>query len=320
MYRKFYGLNKRPFELTPVGDLIYLSEAHREAIATLRYGVISDKGFLLLTGGVGAGKTTILNNLLSMLKDKVRLCVLNNPTLDKNEFLHYLGEKLGISYTGNKGEFILQFLNLLDTCDRMKEKVLLIIDEAQVFPIALLEEVRLLSNLAGDRNVFSIFLIGQPELQEKLAHPDLLPLRQRIGIRYHLAPLLQDDTAHYISYRLNRAGADNPALFTREAIDCIHDASKGNPRLINVICDHAMIHGFSQDKPLIDRDIVLDCLNDIRLQGEEQLKVSGLQGQDTDTISTQREKKYSLRGVITALITLILVAGIALFFFFILRK
>jgi general secretion pathway protein A len=320
MYRKFYGLSKRPFELTPVGDLIYLSETHREAIATLRYGVISDKGFLLLTGGVGTGKTTVLNNLLNMLKDKVRLCVLNNPTLDKNEFLHYLGGKLGISYTGNKGEFILQFSNILDTCDRMKEKVLLIIDEAQVFPVALLEEIRLLSNLAGDRNVFSIFLIGQPELQEKLAHPDLLPLRQRIGIQYHLAPLLKDDTAQYVSYRLNRAGADNPALFTPQAIDCIHDASRGNPRLINVICDHALIHGFSQDMPLIDRDVVLNCLKDIRLQGEERLKVSEHQGLATDKTHTPGEKKYSLRVIITTLTALILTVIIVLFSFFIVRK
>ncbi len=320
MYRKFYGLKKRPFELTPVGDLIYLSEAHREAIATLRYGVISDKGFLLLTGGVGAGKTTILNNLLSMLKDKVRVCVLNNPTLNRDEFLHYLAGKLGISFAGNKGEFILQFSGLLDTCERMKEKVLLIIDEAQVFPIALLEEIRLLSNIAGDRNVFSIFLIGQPELQEKLAHPDLLPLRQRIGIRYHLAPLLKDDTAQYIAYRLNRAGADNPVLFTQQAIDCIHDASQGNPRLINVICDHALINGFSQDIPLIDRDVVIDCLNDIRLQGEERLKVSELQEQATDSTSTLGEKKPSPKVIITTLTTLILVAVIILLSFFILQK
>jgi general secretion pathway protein A len=319
MYRKFYGLKTRPFELTPVGDLIYLSEAHREAIATLRYGVISDKGFLLLTGGVGAGKTTILNNLLSMIKDSVRVCVLNNPTLDRDEFLHYLGGKLGINFAGNKGEFILQFSRLLDKCERMKEKVLLIIDEAQVFPIALLEEIRLLSNLAGDRNVFSIFLIGQPELQEKLAHPDLLPLRQRIGIRYHLDPLLKDDTAQYISYRLNRAGADNPVLFTQQALDCIHEASQGNPRLINVICDHALISGFSQDMPLIDRDVVVDCLNDIRLQGEERLKVSEVQGQVTDKTSRD-EKGPSQMVVITTLATLIVMAVIVLLFFFVLRK
>lgn len=320
MYRKFYGLKKRPFELAPVGDLIYLSEAHREAIATLRYGVIADKGFLLLTGGVGAGKTTILNNLLSMLKQKVRVCVLNNPTLNRDEFLHYLGGNLGVSYKGNKGEFILQFSSLLDNCERMGEKVLLIIDEAQVFPIELLEEIRLLSNNAGERNVLSIFLIGQPELQEKLAHPQLLPLRQRIGIRYHLEPLLRDDTAQYISYRLNRAGADNPAIFTTQAIDCIHEASQGNPRLINIICDHAMISGFTQDMPQIDRDVVFECLKEIRLQGEERLLVSGLQEQSEDMTSKQGGKKQSLKKAITILVVLALVVSIGIFCFLVLQK
>lgn len=320
MYRKFYGLKKRPFELAPVGDLIYLSEAHREAIATLRYGVIADKGFLLVTGGVGTGKTTILNNLLSLLKQKVRVCVLNNPTLNRDEFLHYLGGKLGVSYKGNKGDFILQFSNLLDNCEKMGEKVLLIIDEAQVFPIELLEEIRLLSNNAGERNVLSIFLIGQPELQEKLAHPQLLPLRQRIGLRYHLEPLLRDDTAQYISYRLNRAGADNPAIFTTQAIDCIHEASQGNPRLINVICDHAMISGFTQDLPQIDRDVVFDCLKDIRLQGEERLQISELQAQPKGMTSKQGGKKQSLKAVVTILIVLALVVSTGLFYFLVLHK
>jgi general secretion pathway protein A len=320
MYRKFYGLKKRPFELAPIGDLVYLSEAHREAIATLRYGVIADKGFLLLTGGVGTGKTTILNSLLSMLKHKVRVCVLNNPTLSRHEFLHYLGGKLAISYKGNKGEFILQFSSLLDRCEKMGEKVLLIIDEAQVFPIELLEEIRLLSNHAGDRNVLSIFLIGQPELQEKLAHPHLLPLRQRIGIRYHLEPLSRDDTAQYISYRLNRAGADNPAIFTTQAIDCIHEASQGNPRLINVICDHAMISGFTQDMPQIDGDVVFECLKDIRLQGEERLQVSELQNKLENLTSKQDGKKQYMKAAATLLVALALVISAGLFYFLVLQK
>lgn len=274
MYRSFYGLQRRPFELSPDGTLVYLSEAHKEAMATLRYGVITAKGFLLLTGGVGAGKTTLLNSLLGLLKNKVRVCLLNNPTLTQNEFYHFLEKKFGLNCQGNKGEFLLQFSDLLDECEKTGEKVLLIIDEAQIFPIQLLEEIRLLSNLAGDRNVLSIFLIGQPELQKKLSHTQLLPLRQRIGIRYHLNPLTREDTAQYIAFRLNKAGADNQALFTQRAIDCIHEASQGNPRLINVICDHALISGFSQDATQIDRDTIVECLRDIRLQDEEQLQVS----------------------------------------------
>ena len=320
MYLQFYGLKKRPFDLAPDGNLVYLSEAHQEAIATLRYGVISDKGFLLLTGGVGAGKTTILNSLLGMLKNKVRVCVLNNPTLTQHEFFHYLEGKLGFNSNGNKGQFILQFSRLLDKCEKSREKVLLIIDEAQVFPINLLEEIRLLSNHAENRNVFSIFLIGQPELQEKLAHQQLLPLRQRIGIRYHLEPLTRDDTAQYILYRLNRAGADNPAIFTKQAIDCIHEASQGNPRLINVICDHAMLSGFTQDMPQIDRDVILDCLKDIRLHGEERLQVSEPQEQSEGISDALRGKKRYLKATITTLAILTLVASAGLFYFLVLHK
>jgi len=320
MYRRFYGLKLRPFELAPDGDLVYLSETHREAIATLRYGVVADKGFLLLTGGVGTGKTTVLNSLLGMVKSKVRLCVLNNPTLTQHEFFHYLEKKLEISSQGNKGKFILQFSRLLDRCEKMREKILIIIDEAQVFPIKLLEEIRLLSNLAEERNVLSIFLIGQPELQKTLADPQLLPLRQRIGIRYHLEPLTRDDTAQYISYRLNRAGADNPAIFTKEAIDCIHEASHGNPRLINVICDHAMISGFTQDMPQIDRSVVFDCLKEIRLQGEESLQVSVSQTQTEDMSDKQGGNKRPLKTAITILVGLALIVSTTLFYFLVLQN
>ncbi len=274
MYRTFYNLGQKPFELTPDGNLLYISEAHREALATLRYGVISDKGFLMLTGGVGTGKTTIINALLRMLKSKVKLCILNNPTLSQHEFYHYLSKKLDIHYGGNKGEFIIQFSWLLTACHRKKEKVLLIIDEAQIFPVKLLEEIRLLSNQAGSRNVLSIFLIGQPELQKKLAHPRLLPLRQRIGIRYHLSEFTRTDTEQYIHFRLNAAGAQSSNIFTNNALKAIHEASHGNPRLINIICDHALITGFSMNMLKIDQKTLRECLEEIRLPGENALRIS----------------------------------------------
>lgn len=320
MYCNFYGLSQKPFELAPAGNLVYLSEAHREGVATLRYGVIADKGFLLLTGGVGTGKTTILNYLLGVLHNKVQVCVLNNPTLSRDEFFHYLGGTLGIGYKGNKGEFILQFSNLLESCRKRKNKILLIIDEAQVFPIDLLEEIRLLSNHAGDRNVLSIFLIGQPELQVTLAHPQLLPLRQRIGIRYHLEPLTRDDTGQYIAYRLNKVGAANSAIFTQEAVDCIHEASQGNPRLINVICDHAMISGFVLEKNRIDRDIVLECLQQIRLQGETGLRISGAAGQAETGAKGRDAAKHPSRGVLVLLGVLLVLASTGLLWVFVVHK
>ena len=255
---------------------MYLSESHREALATLRYGVIANKGFLLLTGGVGTGKTTILNTLLGMVKSKIRVCVLNNPKLSKHEFFSYLAGALSIPYNKNKGSFILQFADFLKQYEKEGGKVLLIIDEAQAFPTDLLEEVRLLSNHAGQKNALSIFLIGQPELQLKLADPQLLPLRQRIGIRHHLEPLTEKDTAQYIAYRLNKAGAGNSAIFDNDAIVSIHKASRGNPRLINIICDHALISGFNLDINYINKEIIEECVKEIKLQGEKKL-----QGSDT---------------------------------------
>ena len=271
MYRKYYGLKHKPFELAPVGGLVYLSEGHREALATLRYGVISNTGFLLLTGGVGTGKTTVLNTLLGMVKDKVRVVVLNNPTLSKHEFFTYLSGKLGVPYNNNKGSFILQLVNFLKKYAEEGGKVLLIIDEAQSFPINLLEEIRLLSNHAGQRNALSIFLIGQPELQDKLADPLLLPLRQRIGLRHHLEPLSESDTGQYIAYRLNKAGALNSALFDNSAVSAIHKESGGNPRLINVICDHALITGYNRDLRTISKNVIDECIKEIKLQNEKKL-------------------------------------------------
>lgn len=276
MYRKYYGLKRKPFELAPVGGRVYLSESHREALAILRYGVISNKGFLLLIGGVGTGKTTILNTFLAMVKDRVRVCVLDNPKLNKHEFFTYVAGSLGIPYKKNKGSFILQFAEFLFKYENEGGKVLLIIDEAQAFPLDLLEEIRLLSNHAGEKNVLTIFLVGQPEIQKTLANPQLLPLRQRIGIRHILEPLSEDDTAQYISYRLNKAGATNTALFNRGAIAAIHKESSGNPRLINIICDHALISGFNLDKNYIDKDIIDECIKEIKLKGEKKLQVSDI--------------------------------------------
>jgi len=315
MYESFYGLKYKPFELTPDGNNLYLSDTHKEAVATLRYGVIADKGFLMLTGGVGTGKTTVLNALLPMLKKKVRLCVLNNPKLTAREFLYYVAKKLDLVYRGNKSDFILQFQRLLDDCADNNEKVLIIIDEAQVFSVDLMEEVRLLSNHAEDRNVLSIFLIGQPELQKTLAHPRLLPLRQRIGLRYHLPELTRNDTTHYIAYRLNRAGAGRASIFTPDALDCIHQASRGNPRLINVVCDHALIAGFVKEARTIDARIVVECLRDIRLPSEKGLRLAKVDKvlptpEKPRAAEKRRKKSEPLRNLLFALFLVVLVCGV----------
>jgi len=270
MYENYYGLTSKAFDLIPDPDKVYMSEAHEEALAILRYGVIDRKGFLLLTGGVGTGKTTLLQLLVKSLDEKVHLCLIANPTLALNEFYYYLAAKYGLGeYEGNKAKFLLEFADFLKRCRENKERVLLIIDEAHVLPVELLEEIRLLSNQEyQDFGVMSVFLVGQPELNERLAHERLLPLRQRIGIRFHLQPFSEEETKRYILFRLAKAGVQRGDIFSDEAVLLIHAAGHGVPRLINVICDQAMLAGFAEEKPIIDAAIIKDCVREIGVPGE----------------------------------------------------
>jgi general secretion pathway protein A len=268
MYRQYYGLIRNPFELAPDSGTLFLSETHKEGLATLRYGILSKKGFLLLTGGVGTGKTTLINVMVKSLTPVAKVCVLSNPILTSSEFLFFIASKLGLPFS-NKVNFLQDFSGLLENCVEKDHRILLIIDEAHVLPVELLEEIRLLSNLGGDGpNVLSIFLVGQPELLDRLAHERLLPLRQRIGIRFHLDPFSFEDTVQYILFRLNRAGARNVALFSEKALKMIHETTHGNPRLINVLCDHALLSGYSHGLTIIDDMTVAECVRELHLPGD----------------------------------------------------
>ncbi len=274
MYEQFYALEEKPFELSPRGDLLYLSETHKEGLAILRYGVIADKSFVLLVGGVGTGKTTILNGLLQMIDDQIHVCLLNNPRLTRDEFYFFLGQKLNIEHDGNKARFLLKLSVLLDDLAQKGEKLLIIIDEAQAFSVELLEEVRLLSNEASDSNTIGIFLVGQPEVTTLLKHPQLLPLRQRIGVSYTLTALAEEDTAQYISFRLQNAGAANTAIFAKDAVKEVYKVTQGNPRLINIVCDNALIDGFTHEQQKITRKNIKRSVKGILLENEDALSVS----------------------------------------------
>ncbi len=266
MYLQHYNLRTKPFELNTTSRSLYVSESHKEALAILVYAVLSQKGFLLLTGAVGTGKSTLLQILEHKIKHMGKICLVSNPKLNKKEFFFYLAKKLGIRYGGNKAQFLLSFSKYLDKYESAGKKVVLIIDEAHVLSIDLLEEVRLLSNQMGEKpNTLSIFLVGQPELQERLAHPRLLPLRHRIGIKYELTPFSQKDTAQYILFRLQNAGGMGQ-LFTKKALDRIHEITKGNPRMINIICDNALLSGYSLDLHTIDKPIIDDCVKELKIE------------------------------------------------------
>ncbi len=270
MYRKFYSLKKKPFELVPDPEYLFLSEAHKEGMAMLRYGVVSDKNFLLLTGGIGTGKTTLVNSLVSSEKGNLLTCLISNPLLSVQEFYSYIAAKLGLLREETKATFHISFAKLLRDCSRSGKKVLLIVDEAHLLSMDLLEEIRLLVNFApAGKNTLCVFLIGQPELLDRLSEERLLPLRQRIFLRYHLNPLTEEDTRNYVHYRLQSAGAARSDIFTADALKYLHEVTRGNPRIINAICDTALLMGFSRSINQIGPDLMEECVKQHQLPGEE---------------------------------------------------
>jgi general secretion pathway protein A len=270
MYTKYYGLTRKPFALTPDPKTVFMSDTHQEGLAILKYGILSKKCFLVLTADVGSGKTTLLQALISSLDQDVHLCLLNNPILHRDEFFSYIATKLGLNWDGNKAMFLIEFADFLKKCFRAGQRVLFIVDEAHVLPVDLLEEIRLLSNLEEKgQDVLSIFLVGQPELNERMSDDRLLPLRQRIGIRFHLNRFTLDETRQYILFRLRHAGARHLNIFSEEAIVLIHEVSQGTPRLINIICDHALLTGFAESKPVIGVDLIRESVDDLHFPGEE---------------------------------------------------
>ncbi len=299
MYKRFYGFTRAPFDLSPDPERVFMSWTHKEGLAVLEYGVVSKKGFLVLTGEVGTGKTTLLQALVRSLGDNVHTCLLNNPKLSRDEFFSYLAHAYGLSWEGNKALFLIELAKFFKECGRKKERVLFIIDEAHVIPLAQMEEIRLLSNqdpTGGD--VFSIFLVGQPELDAHLKDERLLPLQQRIGIRFHLERFTRDITVQYIIFRLRMAGARHLDIFTEDALTLIHTVSRGTPRLINIICDHALLTGFADDQPVIDVDMIRECVNELQLPGAEAvLKGVGKQS---------KNKKIYLAGIVGGIVLLIL--------------
>ncbi len=276
MYAKYYGLSSKPFDLTPDPERVFMSATHKEALSILKYGVIDQKGFLVITGEIGTGKTTLLQVLVHSLDMGVHLCLLTNPTLTRAEFLAFIAKKLGIAWEESKTEFLFAFEEFLKQCYRKNERVLLIVDEAHLLSVSLLEEIRLISNHAiQGQDVLSIFLVGQPELNDRLRVERLRPLRDRIGIRFHLEPFDREETREYILFRLRHAGSQHLHLFTDNAINRIYQASCGTPRLINIICDQALLTGYADNKPVIDADIIKEVLVEMDFPTKKRLKTLG---------------------------------------------
>jgi general secretion pathway protein A len=253
--------------MSPDPAFLYLGETHREGLATLVYGVRSRKGFVLLTGEVGTGKTTLLHALLSQLDTNTDSAFIFNPKLEPLDFFRMLFDDLGIEPTCNtKAEFLLALNHFL--IDRLKKDrtVLLIVDEAQKLSPDMLEEIRLLSNLeTPTTKLIQIILVGQPELSDMLDRPDLRQLRQRIVLRHHLRPFDEGDLDAYLSERLRLAGYTGKGIFKRAARREIFAVTGGIPRLVNVVCDGALLTGYGREQATLGADIIREVACDLRL-------------------------------------------------------
>lgn len=246
MYQEFYGFREMPFNITPDPSFLFLSPTHQEALSNLRYGINEKKGFIVLTGEVGCGKTTLCRTLLNELDEKTHETILIlNPRIDEEQLIVNILRELGERVPRNKADFTSRLNTALLKRIKAKKEIVMIIDEAQNLTFEVMEQVRLLSNLeTDDRKLLQIILMGQPELKEKLREKRLRQLKQRVLVYYDLSALDRDETASYIQHRLTLAGGAGRPRFTSAALRKIFKQSKGTPRLINNLCDKSLLAAF----------------------------------------------------------------------------
>jgi general secretion pathway protein A len=275
VYLTFYGLKEKPFNATPDPKFLYLTPGHREALAQLVYGVEESKGFGVLTGEVGTGKTTLLQALLQRLDGKTAVAFVFDSALPFDGILEYMLGDWGVAQRASTAAQRLFALNtFLIERRRLGQKALLILDEAQHLDPPTLERVRLLSNFETPREkLLQILLVGQPELEAKLRLPELRQLRQRIGLHCRIPPLRPEEIHDYIRTRLRIAGAPDRELFTERAVTRIRDYAGGIPRVVNIVCDHSLLFGYADQKRKIDRDIVEQAI--AYLQGKPPRRRAG---------------------------------------------
>lgn len=269
LYGAFYGVNEPPFDLTPNPRFLFLSSRQREALGNLRYALATSKGFSLILGDAGTGKTTLVRTALAELGDTPsRYVLVSNPTLGRSEFYECLARDFGLSQEAgrSKTRFLSELRLEVEARFAAGGLTGLIVDEAQSLPHELLEEIRLLGNIeTHTTKLLNIVLCGQPELADRLNEPSLRQLKQRLALRCQLQPLTADESASYISGRIRIAGGSPGDIFTREAVMAIHEAAMGIPRTINVLCDNALIGGFAEQVKPIPMDVVLEVCREFDL-------------------------------------------------------
>jgi len=268
MYTKFFGLKKKPFSLIPDPEFLYLSSKHRKALSTLQYGLMSHAGFTVITGEIGSGKTTLIRSMLDKIKDQCTVGVITNTHSAFGDLLTWVLGAFNIAHdTKSKAERYQLFVKFITEQSRRRRRVVLIVDEAQNMEIDTLEELRLLSNINVQQEIMlQLILIGQPELVDKLNEPQLVQFAQRISIEYHLTPLSFDETETYIDHRLRIAGSQSQ-IFNKSACAAIFYYSAGVPRLINNICDLAMVFAFANDTKEIGWKTIVEVINERKTGG-----------------------------------------------------
>ena len=273
MYKSFFGLKDNPFEVNPNPKYLFLTKQIEEALAGLMYGIETRKGFITLTGEVGTGKTTLVNRLLDWLRHRrTRTAFLFNSRINSLQLFDFILAEFEIPCEVRDKSHQLLKLNkwLLDRY-RAGEKAVLIVDEAQNLSHPVLEEIRLLTNLeTSSEKLLQIILSGQPELEEKLKLPQLRQLRQRIMLRCKTLPLTKEQTADYVAERLRIAGAPSASIFGPKAIETIHMYSLGIPRVVNLLCEHALVNAFAENQHTIEPKIIEDIAKEFQL-GEAEL-------------------------------------------------
>ncbi len=270
MYKAFYNLKRNPFEITPDPSFLFPTRRHNEALAALYYGVRRHKGFVVMTGEVGTGKTLLVRCLLELLNRRsVAYAYVFNSLLAPLEFLQYVAGDFGLAASGkNKSDLLLELSNYVISRHQKKLTTVLVVDEAHHLPVGVLEEIRLLTNLeTAQEKLLQILLVGQPELDEKLDSVELRQLKQRIALRSQLEPLNFEETRGYIQRRLQLAGASSnvTTLFPSNTIAKVYRHSRGIPRLINTICENALITAFARQAPIVEPEVIDEVAADFRL-------------------------------------------------------
>jgi general secretion pathway protein A len=301
MYKKFFNLSRNPFEISPDPYFLFATARHNEALASIVHGVLRHKGFIVVSGEVGTGKTLLVRCLLELLRRfDIASANVFNPCLSPLEFLRYVVGDLGLKTTSqDKGSLLLELNSYLIARHKTNTTTVLIVDEAQHLQPELLEEIRLLTNLeTSQQKLLQIVLVGQPELDQKMDSPDLRQLKQRIAMRCQLEPLQESETKQYILRRLQRAGANSHAstMFPDDSIATVYRYSKGIPRLINTICENALIAAFAEKSQVVRTEVIDEVAKDLRLNVLTHRPIAA-----NTVTDRQRAVAQSLLGLVEAL-------------------